>query len=80
MGLAEFISNIIPIIISDFYTMINLYTIRRTIIKSVDVETIGQRRNFDTDLNDNFYLHGVIINEWEELEAISSSKLITVFF
>jgi len=80
VGLAEFISNIIPIIISDFYTMINLYTIRRTIIKSVDVETIGQRRNFDTDLNDNFYLHGVIINEWEELEAISSSKLITVFF
>ncbi|KAG4090970.1 hypothetical protein H8356DRAFT_1430681 [Neocallimastix lanati (nom. inval.)] len=29
----------------------------------------------DTDWNDNFYPHRIIINEWEELEAISSSKL-----
>jgi len=57
-----------PIMISDFYT------IRSTIVKIVDVETIRQRRNSDTDSND---LHRVIIDEWEELEAISSSKLIT---
>jgi len=34
------------------------------VIKSVDVETIRQRRN--SRMN-NFYLHGVIINEKEEL-------------
>ena len=35
-----------------------------------------KRRNSDIYLNDNFYTHGVIINEREELEVISSSKLI----
>jgi len=49
--------------ISDFYIMINLHTIRSTIDKSVNVETIRQRRNSDTDSNDNFYLHRVIVNE-----------------
>ncbi|KAG4100799.1 hypothetical protein H8356DRAFT_1360136 [Neocallimastix lanati (nom. inval.)] len=48
---------------SDFYTMINLYIIRPTVVKSVGVETIRQRRNYDTESNDNFYLNGVIINE-----------------
>ncbi|KAG4083250.1 hypothetical protein H8356DRAFT_1382087 [Neocallimastix lanati (nom. inval.)] len=57
---------------TDFYTKIILHTI----VKSVVVETMRQRRNSDTDSNDNFYPHGVIINEWEELETISSSKLI----
>ncbi|KAL6617873.1 hypothetical protein U3516DRAFT_747978 [Neocallimastix sp. 'constans'] len=34
-------------------------------------ETISQRRNSDTNSNDNFYLSRVIIDKWEELEAIS---------
>ena len=72
MGLVEFLINVMPIRISDFYTMINLNCIRPTLVKSDDVETIKQRRNSDTDLNDNFYPHGVIIDEWEELKVISS--------
>jgi len=65
-----------PIVISDFYTIINLYTIRPTVVKSVGVETIRQRRNSNTDSNDNFYSHGVTIDEWEELGTISFWKLI----
>jgi len=56
-----------------------LYTIRPTVVKSVEVETINQRRNSDTDSNDNFNSHGVIIDDWEELEAISYKKLIKFF-
>ncbi|KAG4090896.1 hypothetical protein H8356DRAFT_1321146 [Neocallimastix lanati (nom. inval.)] len=64
VGLLEFFTNIIPIVISDFYTMINLHTIKPNVFKSVDVEKIS------TDLNNHFNPHGVIINEWEELEDI----------
>jgi hypothetical protein len=60
--------------------MINLHTIRPTALKSVDDKTIKQRRNSDTDLNDIFYPHGVIIDEWVELEAISFLKFISWFF
>ncbi|KAG4088498.1 hypothetical protein H8356DRAFT_1432764 [Neocallimastix lanati (nom. inval.)] len=42
-GLAEFLTNYMPVIISDFYAMINLYTIRPTVVKNVDVETIRQK-------------------------------------
>jgi len=65
-----------PIVIRDFYIMINLYSFRPTVVKSIGIETIRQRRYSDTDSNDNFYPHGVIINKWEELKAISTSKLI----
>jgi len=77
LWLGKFRYNAMPIVISDFYTVINLYTVRPIVVKSVIVETIRQRRNSKTYLNDNFYLHGVIINEWEELESISFLKLIT---
>jgi len=63
LGLAEFLTNIMPVVISNFYTMVNLYIIRPTVVKSAGVERIRQRRKSDTDLNDNFYSHGVIINE-----------------
>ena len=55
------------IVISNFYTIINLYTIRPFVVKRVQTEMIRQRRNSDTDSNDNFYLHGhgVIIDEWK---------------
>ena len=76
-GLQNTLLNVMPIVIGDFYTMIDLYSVRPTVVKSVDVVTIRQRRNSDTDSNDNFHPHGVIFDEWEELEAISSSNLIT---
>jgi len=38
--------------ITNFYTKISLYTIVPT-TKRVDVEMIRQRRNSNTDLNDN---------------------------
>jgi len=38
--------------------------------KAIDIKTIKQKRNFDSDSDDNFNSHGVIINEWEMLEAI----------
>jgi len=63
VGIKEFFNNVMFIGISDFYTMINLYTIIPTVVKSVNIETIRQRRNCDTYSNDNIYLHGVIIDE-----------------
>ena len=76
VGLAEFLTNVMPIVIGDFYTMIDLYSVRPTVVKSVDVVTIRQRSNSNTNSNDN-NIQGVIFDEWEELEAISSSNLIT---
>jgi len=52
-----------PFVTNDFYTIINLYPIRPIVVKSIDIETIRQRRNSDTNLNDNFYPHGIIINK-----------------
>jgi hypothetical protein len=54
--------------------------IRSIDVKNDDIETIRERRNSDIDSNDYFYIHVIIINEWEELEAISSLKLIMSFF
>ncbi|KAG4088609.1 hypothetical protein H8356DRAFT_1723651 [Neocallimastix lanati (nom. inval.)] len=39
-GFAEFLTNVKPIVISDFYSIINLYTIKPTVVKSGDVKTI----------------------------------------
>ncbi|KAG4107538.1 hypothetical protein H8356DRAFT_1416928 [Neocallimastix lanati (nom. inval.)] len=66
VGLVEFLTNAMPIVISKFFTLINLYTIRPNPLLR------AQRRNSDIDSNDNFYSHGVNINEWEEFEAIFS--------
>ena len=74
VGLAEFLTNVMPIVSSDFYTLIDRYTIRPTVARSVDVETIRHRRNSDTNSNDN-NPQEVIFDEWEELEAFSSSHL-----
>lgn len=76
VGLLEFFTNVFPIVISDFYTIIKLYTIKPTVFKSVDDDMIKQRRNSNTDSNDNFYPYGVLMDEWEELGVISSSKII----
>ncbi|KAG4097474.1 hypothetical protein H8356DRAFT_1363189 [Neocallimastix lanati (nom. inval.)] len=59
--LAEFLTNVKPIV--------------PIVVKSVIVKTIRQKKKFGykfKDSNDNFYLHGVIIDEWEELKTISS--------
>ena len=70
-----------PIVICDFYVIINLYTIRLIVVKNIDVETISRKRNFNTESNDNFYLYGVIIDEWNELEFISfSCNFFSCFF
>jgi len=61
VGLAMFLTNVVPIVIGDFYKLIDQYTIRPTVAESVDVITIRQRINSDTDSNDNPY--GVIIDE-----------------
>ena len=77
VGLAEFLTNVMLIVISDFYKVIDQYTIRPTVAESVDVVTIRQRRNSDTNWNDSS--SGDIIDEWEELEKelkILSSNLL----
>jgi len=75
-GLVEFLTNVMPIMIRGLYTTINLFTIKLTVVKRVDIETIRQRKSSDTDSNNYFYSHGVITDEWEELENIFFSKLI----
>ena len=45
----EFLSNVMPIMISDFYTIVKFYTIRPTIVKNVDIEKIRQKRNSGTE-------------------------------
>ena len=61
VGLAEFLTNVMPIVIGDFYKLIDQYTIRPTIAESVDVVTMRQRRNLDTDSNNS--TSGDIIDE-----------------
>ena len=73
VGLAEFLTNVMPIVIGDFYKLIDQYTIRPTVAESVDVVTIRQRRNSDTDSNDN--PSGVITDKWKELEVLSPNLL-----
>ena len=75
VGLAEFLTNVMPIVTSDFFRLIDQYTIRPTVTRSVDVVPIRHRRNSDTTSNGRPNQRGVIIEEWEELEAISSSLI-----
>ena len=74
VGLAEFLTNVMPIVSRSFYSMINKYSIGPTVVKSVDVETIRHRSNSDTETNDNPPV-GVIFEEWEELQDIATSAL-----
>jgi len=89
VGIAEFLTNVIPLICLSFRLMMKLYSIEYTVAKSVDVELI--RHGFsppsemtDTDSVDSTNTeiithnngHGVIIEEWEKLEAIASNALL----
>jgi len=73
--LAESLTYAMPIVSRSYFSMINLYSIGPTVVKSVDVETIRHRRNSDTESNDNTS-RSVIFEEWEELEAISALVLL----
>ena len=74
VGLAEFLTNVMPFVSRSFYSMINLYSIGPTVVKSVDVEPIRHRSNSDTETNDSTPI-GPIFEEWEELQDIASSAL-----
>ena len=74
VGLAEFLTNVMPVVSRSFYSMINLYSIGPTVVKSVDVEPIRHRSNSDTETNDSTPI-GPIFEEWEELQDIASSAL-----
>jgi len=62
------------------YRLIDQYSIRPLITKSVDVVPIRQRRNYDTatDSYGTSHSNGVIIDEWKELdiEVISTSLIV----
>jgi len=79
------VPNVIPLIYRSFSLMMKWYSVESTDTKSVDVEMI--RHGFspsDTDSIDNtnteIITHnngrGVIIEEWEKLEAIASNALL----
>ena len=76
VGIAAFLTNVIPVINNSFELLFNLYSIRPTVVKSVDVETIRQGRIYSSDTDSNILdYRPVIFDEWEKLEEISSSTL-----
>jgi len=89
VGIAEFLTNVIPLICRSFRLMMKLYSIESTVVESVDVEMIrhgfslpGEMTNTDSVDNTNTEIithnnrRGVIIEEWEKLEAIASNALL----
>jgi len=84
-GIAEFLTNVIPLICRSFRLMMKWYSVEFTVAKSVDIEMI--RHGFsppDTDSIDNTNSEiitrnngcDVIIDEWEKLETIDSNALL----
>ena len=89
VGIAEFLTNVIPFICRSFRLMMKWYSVESTVAKSVDVEMIrhgfsppGERSDTDSVDNTNTEIialnngRGVIIDEWEKLETIASSALL----
>lgn len=92
VGIAEFLTNVIPFICRSFRLMMKWYSvesIESTVAKSVDVEMIrhgfsppGERSDTDSVDNTNTEIialnngRGVIIDEWEKLETIASNALL----
>ena len=89
VGIAEFLTNVIPLICRSFSLMMKWYSVESTVAKSVDIEMIrhgfsppGEKINTDSLDNTNSDIitrnnrHGVIIDEWEKLEAIASNALL----
>jgi len=86
VGIAEFLTNVIPLICRSFRLMMKWYSVESTVTKSVDVEMI--RYGFsppDTDSIDNTNTEiitrnngrGVIIEEWEKVRRL---LLLTHFY
>ena len=92
VGIAEFLTYVIPLIYRSFRLMMKWYSVESiefTVAKSVDVEMIRngfsppcERSNTDSIDNTNTEIitcnngRGVIINKWEELETIASNALL----
>ena len=89
VGIAEFLTNVIPLICRSFRLMMKWYSVESTVAKIVDVEMIrhgfsppGEEINADSLNNTNNEIitrnnaRGVIIDEWEKLEAIASNALL----
>jgi len=92
VGIAEFLTNVIPLICRSFRLMMKWYSIESiesTVAKSVDVEMIrhefsppGERTDIYSFDNSNTEIithnkgRGVIIEEWEKLEVIASNALL----
>ena len=84
VGIAEFLTNVIPLICRSFRLMMKWYSvesIESTFAKSVDVEMIrhgfsppGERTDTEIIIRNN--RRGVIIEEWKKLEAIASNALL----
>ena len=86
VGIAEFLTNVIPLICRSFRLMMKWYSVESTVTKSVDVEMI--RYGFsppDTDSIDNTNTEiitrnngrGFIIEEWEKVRRL---LLLTHFY
>ena len=79
MGLAAFLSRAIKFISSSFKLLLDWYSLKRTVVKSVDVERIRQdRRIFPPDTESRMQDSNpdpVMIEEWEQLDAIAASYL-----
>ena len=77
--LAEFLTNVIPIICQHFKLMIELFSVEPSVAKSVDVERIRHGSppagRSDTESIDSTS-NGATFEEWEKLEAIASSVLL----
>jgi len=92
VGIAEFLTNVIPLICRSFRLMMNWYSVESfesTVAESVDVQMIwhgfsppGERTDTDSIDNTNIEIitrnngRSVIIEEWEKLEAIASNALL----
>jgi len=85
VGIAEFLTNVIPLICRSFILLMKWYSVA----KSVDVEMIrhgfsppgeitdtGSIDNTNTEIITHNNGRGVIIDEWEKLEAIASNALL----
>ena len=87
VGLAEFLTYAMPIVSRSYFSMINLYSIGPTVVKSVDVETIRHRRNSMPYRFRNEYLTLLIgilsklmILLFPGLEEIENLQLIMLLF
>jgi len=89
VGIAEFLTNVIPLICRSFRLTMKWYSVEFTVAKIVDVEMIkhgfstsGERSDTDSFDNTNTEIItlnngcGIIIEEWKMLETIASNTIL----